>query len=76
MCFFQVFYYHEEPIPPLIAQFKDRVVWSGDVLKRDASITLQQVMPTFNGTYICQVRNRPDVHGTSGEIALRVVDKG
>lgn len=63
-------------MPPIKGQFKDRVAWSGDVLKRDASITLQQVQPTFNGTYICRVTNRPDVHGNSGEIVLKVVDKG
>lgn len=72
----QLFYYHEEPIPPTNGRFKDRVVWSGDVLRRDVSITLQGVQPSFNGTYICQVRNPPDVHGSSGEIRLRVVDKG
>ncbi|XP_026227456.1 myelin protein zero-like protein 2b [Anabas testudineus] len=70
-----VFYYQESGHPPLEGRFKDHVVWSGDVLKKDASITLQKVQPTFNGTYICQVRNRPDVHGISGEITLKVVDK-
>uniref|UniRef100_A0A3Q1JSZ8 Ig-like domain-containing protein n=1 Tax=Anabas testudineus TaxID=64144 RepID=A0A3Q1JSZ8_ANATE len=71
----KVFYYQESGHPPLEGRFKDHVVWSGDVLKKDASITLQKVQPTFNGTYICQVRNRPDVHGISGEITLKVVDK-
>ncbi|XP_029030331.1 myelin protein zero-like protein 2b [Betta splendens] len=70
-----VFYYQEEPLPPTDGRFKGRVLWSGNVLKRDVSITLQDVQPTFNGTYICQVRNRPDVHGSSGETVLRVVDK-
>ncbi|KAK2881866.1 myelin protein zero-like protein 2b [Channa argus] len=69
-----VFYFHEEAFPP-DGRFKDRVVWSGDVMKQDASITLQKVQPSFNGTYICQVRNRPDVHGNNGEIVLRVVNK-
>lgn len=72
---FQVFFYHEDPYPPT-GQFKDHVQWTGDILKRDASITLLGVQPTFNGTYLCQVRNRPDVHGPSGEIVLRVVEKG
>eukprot|EP00064_Thunnus_orientalis_P010393 superscaffoldBa00001411_g10419 len=44
-------------------------------MRGDASITLQDVPPTFNGTYICQVRNRPDVHGSNGEIILKVVNK-
>lgn len=70
-----VFYYDKEPFPPDEGRFKDRVVWSGDVLRKDASITLQDVHPSLNGTYICQVRNRPDVHGSNGEITLKVVNK-
>lgn len=70
-----VFYYQEVPYPPKTGRFKDHAVWSGDIMSRDVSITLLAVPPTFNGTYICQVRNRPDVHGTNGEIVLRVVNK-
>ncbi|TNM85040.1 hypothetical protein fugu_009218 [Takifugu bimaculatus] len=70
-----VFYFQEVEYPPLPGRFQGHVEWSGDILKRDASITLINVPPTFNGTYICQVRNRPDVHGSNGEIMLRVVDK-
>lgn len=43
---------------------------------RDASIIIQQVKFTYNGTYICQVKNLPDVHGAVGEIRLRVVTTG
>lgn len=43
---------------------------------RDASIIIQQVKFTYNGTYVCQVKNPPDVHGPSGEIRLRVVTTG
>lgn len=70
-----VFYYHETPYPPTHGRFKDRAVWSGDITRRDASITLHEVPPTFNGTFICQVRNRPDVHGSNGEINFKVVNK-
>lgn len=70
-----VFYYDKEPFPPDQGRFKGRAIWSGDILRKDASITLQDVPPTFNGTYICQVRNRPDVHGSNGEITLKVVKK-
>ncbi|KAI3373552.1 hypothetical protein L3Q82_022149, partial [Scortum barcoo] len=70
-----VFYYQEAPFPPQEGRFKGHAVWSGDVLRRDASITLHEVPPTFNGTYICQVRNLPDVHGSNGEIVLKVVNK-
>ncbi|XP_074529112.1 myelin protein zero-like protein 2 isoform X2 [Halichoeres trimaculatus] len=71
-----VFYYLEVPYPPQIGRFKGHAVWSGDILRRDASISLHQVPPTFNGTFICQVRNRPDVHGSNGEIVLKVVNRG
>ncbi|KAK0139573.1 Myelin protein zero-like protein 2 [Merluccius polli] len=70
-----VFHYQEVAYPPVSGLFKERVVWSGDVSKRDASITLQGVAPSFNGTYTCQVRNPPDVHGRNGEIVLKVVNK-
>nr|XP_020454536.1 myelin protein zero-like protein 2 [Monopterus albus] len=70
-----VFYYQEVPFPPSAGRFQGHAVWSGDIMKQDSSITLQQVQPNFNGTYVCQVRNRPDVHGSNGEIILRVVNK-
>lgn len=70
-----VFYYQEVAYPPHNGRFKDHAVWSGDVTRRDASITLRNVPPTFNGTFVCQVRNRPDVHGKNGEISFRVVNK-
>ena len=72
----QVFYYQELPYPPEHGRFKGRAVWSGDIMRKDVSITLHEVLPTFNGTYTCQVRNLPDVHGSSGEIVLSVVNKG
>ncbi|XP_056141422.1 myelin protein zero-like protein 2b isoform X1 [Lampris incognitus] len=70
-----VFYYHETSYPPTSGRFKDHAVWSGDIMRNDASITLHEVPPTFNGTYICQVHNKPDVHGRNGEIILKVVNK-
>lgn len=73
---FQVFYFQEKEYLPLQSRFQGHVVWSGDILKGDASITLTNVPPTFNGTYICQVRNPPDVHGSNGETMLKVVNKG
>ncbi|XP_039634132.1 myelin protein zero-like protein 2 isoform X2 [Perca fluviatilis] len=71
-----VFYYQDKSYPPMQGRFKDHAVWSGDIMRRDVSITLLNVPPTFNGTYLCQVRNPPDVHGGNGEIFLRVVNKG
>ncbi|XDV20508.1 hypothetical protein PO909_025825 [Leuciscus waleckii] len=58
--------------PPEKGLFKDHAVWSGDVMKGDGSITLQDVQFNFNGTYICQVRNPPDVQGFASEISFRV----
>ncbi|XP_069003666.1 myelin protein zero-like protein 2 [Embiotoca jacksoni] len=68
-----VFHYQQRPYPPLEGIFRKRIIWAGDVLGRDASIIIRQVKFTYNGTYVCQVKNPPDVHGTVGEIRLRVV---
>lgn len=68
-----VFYYHNKPYPPLEGRFRKRVDWAGDIMGRDASIVLREVKFTFNGTYACQVKNPPDVHGSAGEVTLRVV---
>ncbi|XP_034557805.1 myelin protein zero-like protein 2 isoform X2 [Notolabrus celidotus] len=68
-----VFHYQQRPYPPPDGIFRKRVTWAGDIMGRDASIILQQVKFTYNGTYICQVKNPPDVHGAVGEIKLRVV---
>ncbi|XP_064424752.1 myelin protein zero-like protein 2b [Latimeria chalumnae] len=70
-----VFYYHDEPYPPESGRFKGRAVWSGDVSRKDASITIRDLKFTDNGTFYCHVKNPPDVYGTVGEIHLRVVQK-
>lgn len=80
VCFFcptmQFFFYQEESFPPTRGLFKGHAVWSGNVLKNDGSITLTDVQSSFNGTYTCQVRNPPDVHGFTGELRLEVVQSG
>ncbi|XP_066567326.1 myelin protein zero-like protein 2 [Amia ocellicauda] len=68
-----VFYYQEEPYPPTNGRFKGRAVWAGNIERYDASIILRDVQFSDNGTYTCQVKNPPDVHGTAGEVRLRVV---
>lgn len=68
-----VFHYQQKPYPPIEGTFRKRVAWAGDIMGRDASIIIRQVKFSYNGTYICQVKNPPDVHGTVGEIKLRVV---
>ncbi|NP_001134555.1 myelin protein zero-like protein 2 [Salmo salar] len=70
-----VFYYQETAYPPTEGRFKGHAVWSGDIMRQDASISLHEVPFTFNGTYTCQVRNLPDVHGINGEVTLRAVHK-
>ncbi|XP_048417906.1 myelin protein zero-like protein 2 [Stegostoma tigrinum] len=70
-----VFYYHEEPFPPPGGRFKDRISWSGNIWKKDGSITISNLQFTDNGTFVCSVKNPPDVHGIAGEIKLTVVHK-
>ncbi|XP_060768934.1 myelin protein zero-like protein 2b [Neoarius graeffei] len=67
------FHYKEKPFPPVQGLLKGHAVWSGNVLKNDASIKLNNVQPHFNGTYTCLVHNPPDVHSYTGEIRLEVV---
>lgn len=71
-----MFFYQQEPYPPTGGRFKGHAVWSGDIMRKDASITLLDALPIFNGTYTCQVRNLPDVHGINGELVLRIVNRG
>ncbi|KAJ8280219.1 hypothetical protein GJAV_G00051970 [Gymnothorax javanicus] len=68
-----VFFFQEKPYPPTDGRFRKKVSWAGDIMGGDASIMLKQVKFTFNGTYSCQVKNPPDVHGIAGEVELRVV---
>uniref|UniRef100_A0A1A7WLH0 Myelin protein zero-like 2 n=1 Tax=Iconisemion striatum TaxID=60296 RepID=A0A1A7WLH0_9TELE len=68
-----VFHYQQQPYPPLEGIFRKKIAWAGDLIGGDASIIIRDVKFTYNGTYICQVKNPPDVHGPIGEIQLRVV---
>ncbi|XP_037630863.1 myelin protein zero-like protein 2 [Sebastes umbrosus] len=68
-----VFHYQQKAYLPPEGIFRKRIQWAGDVMGRDASIIITQVKFTYNGSYICQVKNPPDVHGSVGEIRLRVV---
>ncbi|MBN3284857.1 MPZL2 protein, partial [Polyodon spathula] len=72
-----VFYYQEQPYTPTSGKFKGRAVWSGDIRRGDASITIRDLKFSDNGTYSCHVKNPPeDVHGQAGELQLRVVSTG
>lgn len=68
-----IFHYQQKPYPPMEGIFRKRIAWAGDVTGSDASIIIREVKFAYNGTYICQVKNPPDVHGAVGEIKLSVV---
>lgn len=56
--------------------FKDRITWAGDLDKKDASINIENIQFIHNGTYICDVKNPPDIVVYPGYIRLYVVEKG
>ncbi|XP_033621564.1 myelin protein zero-like protein 1 isoform X2 [Fukomys damarensis] len=55
--------------------FKDRISWAGDLDKKDASINIENMQSIHNGTYICDVKNPPDIVVWPGHIRLYVVGK-
>ncbi|KAG8434538.1 hypothetical protein GDO86_012786 [Hymenochirus boettgeri] len=63
------------PYPPFKGQFLGRAVWDGNINRKDASILIRNIQPVDNGTYLCLVKNPPDVHGEMGEILVKVVNK-
>ncbi|XP_033865874.2 myelin protein zero-like protein 1 isoform X1 [Acipenser ruthenus] len=56
-------------------QFKDRVLWVGDLNKKDASITITKMIFKDNGTYSCIVKNPPDIDVKPSSIHLQVVER-
>ncbi|KAF5896480.1 myelin protein zero-like protein 2, partial [Clarias magur] len=68
-----VFYYLEKQFPPSEGRFLRKVEFKGDILSSDASILVRDVTFNYNGTFSCQVKNPPDVHGNVGEVQLQVV---
>ncbi|XP_033002662.1 myelin protein zero-like protein 1 [Lacerta agilis] len=70
------FYYsHGKSYPGKDTQFKDRSSWAGDLNKKDASISISNMQFRDSGTFICDVKNPPDIVVTTGEITVRVVEK-
>ncbi|KAL2095434.1 hypothetical protein ACEWY4_010153 [Coilia grayii] len=61
--------------PGSLAQFQKRVNWAGDLNKKDASIQVVQMQFSDNGTYLCDVKNPPDITGSAAQIKVRVVMK-
>lgn len=72
----KVFYFHEKEFPPSVGRFQEKVEFKGDIFSSDASILVRDVMFSYNGTFSCQVKNPPDVHGNVGEVQLQVVTSG
>ncbi|KAK9402231.1 myelin protein zero-like 1 [Crotalus adamanteus] len=71
------FYYSNgKAYPGKSTQFDDRSSWAGDLNRKDASITIANMQFQDNGTYICDVKNPPDIVVTPGKIKVRVMEKG
>ncbi|XP_048476725.1 myelin protein P0, partial [Rhincodon typus] len=56
-------------------QFRNRVEWVGDISKQDGSIVIRNLDYIDNGTFTCDVKNPPDVVGTSSDVHLTVYDR-
>ncbi|CAN2387871.1 biological adhesion [Pristimantis euphronides] len=67
-----ILHYQLKPYPTLQGPFKDRVTWDGNIARGDASISLEDLKLTDNGTFSCLVRNPPDVHGSVPQMKLTV----
>ncbi|KAL8213018.1 UNVERIFIED_CONTAM: hypothetical protein K2H54_060188 [Gekko kuhli] len=68
------FYYSNgKGYPGRDVPFRDRISWAGDLSKKDVSISIADIQFQDTGTYVCDVRNPPDIVATPGEIRLRVV---
>lgn len=77
LCSLQFIYYGDGRVFPIsLPQFISRVEWAGDLNKKDASIRVTRVQFKDNGTYVCDVKNPPDITGQPSIIKVRVVMKG
>ncbi|KFZ63450.1 Myelin protein zero-like 3, partial [Antrostomus carolinensis] len=71
-----IFHYKSLPYPAAVGKFKDRISWVGNVAKGDASIALQSPVMSDNGTFICSVKNPPDVYHNIPKTTLIVTERG
>ncbi|XP_040281594.1 myelin protein zero-like protein 3 [Bufo bufo] len=67
-----IMHYQSKPYPTSVGPFKDRLKWEGNIEGGDASILLEDLKLTDNGTFTCTVRNPPDVHGNLPQMKLTV----
>lgn len=59
-----------------MGKFKGRISWLGNVAKGDASIAIQSPAVSDNGTFICSVKNPPDVYHNIPQTMLIVTERG
>uniref|UniRef100_H1A5U4 Myelin protein zero like 3 n=1 Tax=Taeniopygia guttata TaxID=59729 RepID=H1A5U4_TAEGU len=71
-----VFHYQSIPHPTTVGTFKDRISWLGNVANGDASIAIQSPRLSDNGTFICSVKNPPDVYHNIPQTVLVVTERG
>ncbi|XP_069460784.1 myelin protein P0 [Ambystoma mexicanum] len=58
-----------------VGAFKDRLEFVGNPHKKDGSILIHNLVDTDNGTFTCDVKNLPDVVGTTSSVHLLVFEK-
>ncbi|XP_010007193.1 PREDICTED: myelin protein zero-like protein 3 [Chaetura pelagica] len=71
-----IFHYQSVPYSTAVGKFKDRISWIGNVAQGDASIALQSPVMSDNGTFICSVKNPPDVYHNIPQTTLTVMERG
>uniref|UniRef100_A0A663LZP7 Myelin protein zero like 3 n=1 Tax=Athene cunicularia TaxID=194338 RepID=A0A663LZP7_ATHCN len=55
--------------------FKDRISWIGNVARGDASVAIESPVMSDNGTFICSVKNPPDVYHNIPQTVLIVTER-
>ncbi|KAM8795543.1 myelin protein zero-like protein 3 [Eudromia elegans] len=71
-----IFHYQTVPYPTTVGKFKDRILWIGNIAKGDASIAIHSPTMSDNGTFICSVKNPPDVYHNIPQTVLTVTERG
>ncbi|KAM4885534.1 myelin protein zero-like protein 3 [Sylvia borin] len=71
-----VFHYQSIPHPTTAGKFRDRISWVGNVANGDASIVIHSPELSDNGTFICSVKNPPDVYHNIPQTELVVTERG
>lgn len=72
----KIFHYQSIPYPTTAGKFQGRISWVGNVARGDASIALLNPALSDNGTFICSVKNPPDVFHNIPQTVLVVTERG